>query len=1303
MNKAFQANPPTLPANKESLFLGIVVLCTTILLVTGLYQQATGVWPSLHQQYSDILHDLQEANTHTDNEILANALEISANYDRLTHFAFQARATAELLSQIPDFIPEPNRQRLVLQADQLQHALAQKHLWIEDFKRNNALLRNSLNYFPLLADDISDRRNLSHNQQDAAENFTRQVLFYARAPSEKRLLKIQQKRQQLEALSAESTGHEFDNLLLHGDIILKHLPRSEDIVQQVLASDIDRRLADILQLYNQGYQEAAAMQETFRKWLYIVALLLASYLVLTFKRLHQARSSLELANRELNQRYQAHLATETQLRLHATAFQNAHDGIVLADASGNIVDVNPAFSRLSGYSRSECLGQNPQFFNAGEQDASFYADIWKNIQKHGSWQGQIWNRNKQGEVYPELLSISAVRNEYGELTNYVAVFADLSLLKEHDRLLNDAVQLSEDAILLLDCENHQFIECNHAAVKMLRAESKDDVLFSHPWDLSPERQPDGSLSNDLTLEMTAKAEREKFHRFEWSHRRYDGTLFPAEVTLTPVRLADRQMLHVVWRDLSDIKRAQQSLERHTRALTMLSAGNQALVRSKDEKTLLQTMCEVAVKVGGFSMVWVGYRLDDAAQTVQPIAYAGSDAGYLRRATFSWGDNLYGQGPAGMALKTGKTQIVKNTLSDPAFAPWRNAAKACGYKSCVGLPLILEDQAIGVLMIYSAQTDTFDDAERPLLEEMAGDLSYGISVLRNENLRRQQEAKLDQSYSLLQAALEATADGLLVTSLNGEIERYNRCFAHMFALPPALLQLGKCQPLQEYLADKTDDAAEFIKDQKRIEQMPDATHRDIFGLADGRTIERITRPQYLNSDIVGRVSSYRDITEQKRYESQLTFLANHDALTGLPNRNLLNDRLEQAIAQAHRTDLPAALLFFDIDRFKLINDSLGHDNGDLFLKQLALRLPPCIREGDTVARMGGDEFVILLTNLQHEENAARVAHKLLEIISTPYHISGRELFATASVGITLYPRDGENSSALLKNADAAMYLAKERGGNTFQFFTGEINEHVARRFEIASQLRLALERHEFQVWYQPQLDVAGGRIIGAEALIRWQHPELGMVSPAEFIPIAEETGLIHDIGAWVVKTVCNQQTAWQAAGQPAIKVAINLSARQFESPDLPETFAAWLAETGASPDWLEIEITEGMVMKYPDRAVQMLNDLKAMGLSIAIDDFGTGYSSLGYLKRFPIDKLKIDRSFIKDIPEDKEDAAITRAVIAMAQELRLKVVAEGVETPAQLAFLKEHACDMVQGYIFGRPMAGDAFSAWLQTHGKQAET
>lgn len=441
---------------------------------------------------------------------------------------------------------------------------------------------------------------------------------------------------------------------------------------------------------------------------------------------------------------------------------------------------------------------------------------------------------------------------------------------------------------------------------------------------------------------------------------------------------------------------------------------------------------------------------------------------------------------------------------------------------------------------------------------------------------------------------------------------------------------------------------------------------------------------------------RDVSERKQVEEAFSYQSHHDALTGLPNRILFNDRLTQSLAQASRRKRKrqkVAVLSLDMDRFKLINDSLGHTIGDKILQATSLRLKGSLREGDTIARQGGDEFIILLPELSQEKDAVVVAQKILDVLAEPFTLDTHEVFITASIGISLYPADGDDSESLIKHADTAMNHAKTLGRNNYQFFTSALNIAANERLALENNLRKALEREEFILYYQPQICLNSGKIIGTEALLRWRRPNGTLVAPGQFIPTAEDTGLIVPLGEWVLRTACAQNKAWQAMGLPTQRLAVNLSARQFRQPNLVALVAKILRDTGLDARWLVLEITESIAMDDVKYTVEMLRELKKMGISLAIDDFGTGFSSLIYLKRFPIDTLKIDKAFIGDIGTEGEE--IVTSIILLAQTLRLNVIAEGVETAEQCAFLRQHRCDEMQGYLFSRPLPAVRFEQMLR--------
>jgi len=473
--------------------------------------------------------------------------------------------------------------------------------------------------------------------------------------------------------------------------------------------------------------------------------------------------------------------------------------------------------------------------------------------------------------------------------------------------------------------------------------------------------------------------------------------------------------------------------------------------------------------------------------------------------------------------------------------------------------------------------------------------------------------------------------------------------------------------------------------------------DVFWKADGTTfpVEYWAYPQRKGGEVVGAVVAFIDVTVRKQAQERVQYLAYYDAVTGLANRTLLEDRLHKALASAHRRQEKLAVLFLDLDHFKVVNDSLGHSAGDLVLKDVAGRLQKVAREQDTVARLGGDEFVMVVNAVKESGDAAVVAKRVLDAVTAEGIIQGHPLSIGCSIGISIFPLHGRDTTALVKNADAAMYCAKERGRNNFQFFAPEMNAQALERLQLESDLRGALQRNELFLAYQPQLDVATGELIGAEALLRWRHPQLGLIPPDKFIRIAENSGLIIPLGEWVLRTACAQARQWQQQGLPAVPVAVNVSAVQFRQEGFLELIRRVLGDTGLSPQYLELELTESLIMSNSETILSMLRQLKATGVKLSIDDFGTGYSSLSYLKHFPVYKLKVDRSFVRDITLDPDDAAIISTIISMAKSLNLKAIAEGVETQEQMTFLRQHQCDEVQGYYFSQPLPADDFASFAR--------
>ncbi|MBW8328103.1 MAG: EAL domain-containing protein [Thiobacillus sp.] len=506
--------------------------------------------------------------------------------------------------------------------------------------------------------------------------------------------------------------------------------------------------------------------------------------------------------------------------------------------------------------------------------------------------------------------------------------------------------------------------------------------------------------------------------------------------------------------------------------------------------------------------------------------------------------------------------------------------------------------------------------------------------------------------------------------------------------------------REDAAGQREDVVQAREGEAHVREGRAATRENEIRTAEtlqSATVDQMVRLQQANANLVVATIEARKLAEQvQAAKAELDHLAHHDVLTGLPNRILLHDRLAQAIALARRSGKQLAVLFMDLDRFKHINDSLGHTVGDQLLESVGRRLLGCVRQSDTISRLGGDEFVTLLPDIDHPEAAALSAQKMIAAIALPHHFGQHALHIGASIGISIYPEDGLDAEALIKHADIAMYHAKDNGRNTYAFFEQDMTARATARQSIEASLRLALERQEFVLDYQPKINLLSGTIVGIEALVRWQHPQRGLLEPAQFVPIAEDSGLILPLGRWVLREACRQARAWQDAGLPPVSIAVNTSALEFRARDFLEYLRATLEASRLEAHYLELELTESVLMRDAASADSVLHALADMGVKLAIDDFGTGYSSLSYLRQFPINTLKIDQSFVNQITSNPDDAAIVSAVISMGKSLKQRVIAEGVETAEQAAFLLAQHCDEGQGHFFGRPVGADALAVLLQT-------
>ena len=836
-----------------------------VAVLTWLFFRAENVSPEVHFAYTQKLRDLGELDARVDGQILANRLEQVRNYDALTGYMQRIELLAKDVKEAPGFLAREDRAGVVAAAESLSAAMTRKAAMVDQFKRDNAVLRNSISFFPIATSTFLDTPRqppLQGSLRDAVGKYAREVLAFAHTPSEERGDRVHSVRKELATFSEGSPQKNLvDNIILHGDTIGERIRSLDALMIDISTLHSSEILEKLTGNYAAGHVGAHMLATRYRMALYGLAILLSAFLAFLFFRLDQARRSLAKANRELSNRYAAQLAVEKQLTLHATAFRNAHDGITLTDASGNILDVNPAFSRITGWERSEVIGRNPRVLKSGRHDLEFYQAMWKSINDTDSWRGEIWNRNKYGEVYPELLSISAVRDSAGVLTNFVAVFSDIGRLKAQ-------------------------------------------------------------------------------------------------------------------------------------------------------------------------------------------------------------------------------------------------------------------------------------------------------------------------------------------------------------------------------------------------------------------------------------------------ESQLTQMAYYDPLTELPNRTLLADRLIQGIAQTRRTTSLMAICYLDLDGFKPVNDTWGHGAGDMVLIEIANRMRQIMRGGDTVARLGGDEFVLLLLGFASEAECCEAIRRLQAKIALPLTSLPESISISASVGVTLFPNDDQDPDTLLRHADQAMYRAKQAGKNCYQIFDAEQDRHSRSRRDHVNRIRQALDDHEFVLYYQPKVNMRLGKVTGAEALIRWNHPERGILAPSEFLPLINDDMMVKLIGDWVIEVVLGQMEVWAAQGLN-LTVSVNVASKQLQAPEFVEKLKAALFLHPTVAHLLEMEILETAALEDVAKTSRVIDECRALGVRFSLDDFGTGYSSLTYLKRLPAEIIKIDQSFVREILSDYNNLVIVQGVISLASAFQREIIAEGVETIEHGRLLLQLNCDHAQGYGIAKPMPADKVVEWVR--------
>ncbi|MGD9717162.1 MAG: EAL domain-containing protein [Sulfuricurvum sp.] len=875
-----------------------------------------------------------------------------------------------------------------------------------------------------------------------------------------------------------------------------------------------------------------------------------------------------------------------------------------------------------------------------------------------------------------------LRNQRNALEHRVAErVTEISLTQNRLRLLLNTIP---DLIWLKDTGG-TYLLCNPMFERFFGAK-ETEIVGKSDYDFVDRELADFFRAKDrLAMEKHAPSVNE-----EWLTFTDDGHTALMETIKTPMIDETGNLVGIlgIARDITERHTNETRIRQLTHLYAALSNCNKAIVRSSTPQELFDEVCRGIVSEEGMNMAWIGL-VDPQSDLVRPVASYGDRFGYLEGIEISIREEIpSGNGPTGTAIRENRPYWCQDFMNDPATAPWHERGEAVGWQSSASLPFHLYGKPVGAFMVYSTKLNAFDPPSRELLIEMAMDISFAMENFDREAKRKAVEEDLIRTEKLLEEMSEAALIGgwgYDVKTGKGTWTKVTARIHDMDLDAEATEQIG----LSVYEGESLEKIKNAIHDAIARAMPYDLIVHMTTPAGNKKWVRTIGIPVIENGEVIRLRGSIQDITAQKATEDKVHWLAHFDSLTGLPNRTLLNDRLNYAIRIAYRNHTSVALLYLDLDHFKNINENLGHHIGDELLVQVALRIQSMIRESDTLSRQGGDEFMILLSGID-AEGAANVAEKLIESISQPYQIQSYELSITPSIGIALYPGDGTNFTTLSQAADAAMFRAKHNGRNRYCFFTPEMQARSARNLEIENALRHAVARDQLQIHYQPQISLSDGKLIGTEALLRWTHPELGAVSPDEFIPVAEESGQIVAIGDWVLRHALGQLKAWIDAGAEPFIMAVNLSAVQFRSPQLTQRVLEILEELALPPEHLELELTERIASENPLEAINIMNTLYDNGIRMSIDDFGTGYSSLSYLKQFKAYKLKIDQSFIHDVAQNPEDRTIVNTIIKMAHSLNMKTIAEGVETAEQLGILRAAGCDEVQGYYYEKPIPAQEF-------------
>lgn len=924
-------------------------------------------------------------------------------------------------------------------------------------------------------------------------------------------------------------------------------------------------------------------------------------------------------------------------------------GLLPSGEPDRFLKVNEAACRRLGYSEEELLGMSPSDIDARCMDEQRTAAA-RTLMADGEAVFEMEHVAKDGRTIP--VEISAKLIEIQGQPMVLSMARDISelkqsllLLRAHQEHIQTLLDSMAEGMFGVDMRGHcTFV--NQACLKLLGYERPEDLLGRHLHEMIHHAHADGiPYPAESCRICSAHRENRDCHATDEVFWRSDGSTIPVEYYSYPVRQDGRIVGSVVtFQDISERHRAAERLQSAHQLLENVINTVPHYVFWKDRQS----------RYLGCNLVFAR-----SAGLESPDDIIGKDDHALAWRAFA---DLYRRDDQEvMTSKTPKLHIIEPINMAEGEHRWLDTSKVPLRDS--------QGKVIGVLGVFQDITE-----------------------------RLQAEEKLRQAAKVF----ESTMEGVVITDAEGNIVAVNPAFTEITGFSeeealgnnPRIRQSGRhdesfYNAMWSSILQTGSWRGEIWNRRKTGEIYP-----------EWLTINSVNDE---TGKLINYVGVFADISQLKHSEAELDYLAHHDPLTELPNRLLLSARLDHAIQHARRESTSVAVLFLDLDRFKTVNDSLGHPAGDKLLKLVASILSGIVRNADTVSRLGGDEFVIVLEGISDTRNVSDVAEKILKALNKRFDLDGQGVFIGASIGISVYPEDGHDATTLLQNADAAMYQSKEEGRNTIRLYNAGLTQKAQERLILETELRRAIDKQEFLLHFQPQVNVASGAVIGAEVLLRWQHPESGLISPNRFIPLAEETGLILPLGKWVLSTACEQLETWLEKGIPPVTLAINLSPRQFHHQDLVKQLRTILDATGIPPALLELEITEGAIMEQGEKASATLSLLKDLGVKVAIDDFGTGYSSLAYLRRFPIDTLKIDQSFMRDVPHDTSAKEIVVTIIAMARNLHIKVLAEGVETQEQLSFLQHHGCDSFQGFLASRPVTAEAFMDLLCTESKIKQT